>query len=1131
MTLRLLLAASLAVAVAGCSRAAERPMAGVPDVVDFNFHVRPVLSDRCFKCHGPDDKARKAGLRLDIRESALARLESGRRAVVPGDPDGSELVRRIYSRDPKVMMPAPESHLSLTDVERGILARWIEQGAEWKPHWAFIPPAPVAVPRVGHDAWAHNEIDRFVLAALESRGMAPSPEADRATLIRRVSFDLTGLPPTIAEVDAFLADRSPGAYERVVDRLLASPAYGERMAVEWLDLARYADSHGYQDDGMRDMWPWRDWVIDAFNRNMPFDQFVTWQLAGDLLPGATDDQRLATGFNRHHMQSQEGGVVPEEYRTEYVADRVNTLGRAFLGVSVECARCHDHKYDPVSQKEYFQLFSFFNNNNETGQIPYSGIPSPTVVVMDAGTRATVDALRAEIAAVEAGVAPEGDLFERRFANWLADNKLVPKGSDPRDEGWDEGVRPQGRTEGRTAGRPTPTARPERPTPTPLPRPIAHVPLDASSIVVEYPRKVPDDPKTVERREVVVYSNAADPAQRATAGGDKDRRPQTVPGRIGSAQRLPGDSYINVGKEFAFFERNQPFSLGVWVRLDKPGLAGPLVTRSGGLFNGNRGYEIILHPDGTLTAGLHHVFPDNSIEVEAKRALTDAEWHHVGLTYDGSSRAAGLRLFLDGAPADRRVRVDNLRRSIIYAKDKGTWGDLPPLRLGKRHDETIEGVAFDDLRVYDDQLSALEMSALAAGASSAADAIARAAASDADPDRARLREHFHLRLDPERRRTLPKLTALRGRENEILTAQTEVMTMREMPEPRPTFVLARGAYDAPTVPVTAGTPQALGPFPADLPANRLGLARWLLAPSHPLTARVAVNRYWAMFFGRGIVPSLADFGSQGRLPSHPQLLDWLALRLVQSKWDLKALHRLIVTSAAYRQTSTADAQAREADPENQWIARGPSHRLAAEQIRDAALAASGLLVRRIGGPSVYPYQPPGLWEALATRNATTYVVGKGDDLYRRGLYTVWKRSSPPPSATSFDAAERLFCTVSRQRTSTPLQALVLLNDPQYVEAARKVGERMLVEGGATAAARVTFAFRLITGRTPSDRERALLEQLYADQRAAFTAAPAAARKLLATGESPWNRRLPADDLAAASVVATTVMNADEAVMKR
>ncbi|HEY8550369.1 MAG TPA: DUF1553 domain-containing protein [Vicinamibacterales bacterium] len=1071
-------------------------MAGVPDRVDFNFHVKPILSDRCFACHGPDDAARKAGLRLDVKELALGELPSGKRAIVPGSPRRSELVRRITSTDPKVMMPSPESHLTLDETEKAILIRWIEQGAEWKPHWSFIPPEKPPLPEVRTTGWATSGIDRFVLATLEARGLQPSPEASRETLLRRVTLDLTGLPPTLAEIDAFLADQSPDAYERVVDRLLASPAYGERMATDWLDLARYADSHGYQDDGMRDMWPWRDWVISAFNRNLRFDDFITWQLAGDLLPNATDEQRLATGFNRHHMQSQEGGIVSEEYRTEYVADRVNTFGRAFLGVSVECARCHDHKYDPITQKEYFRLFAFFNNVNETGQIPYSGIPSPTVIVTDEETKEKLAALRREMESLEKELRPEGEAFDARFAAWLArESKRAAAQVD---------------------------------TPPGL---IAHLPLEGSVRRMEMPKPNPNSktrPKPVER---FIFANLATPSQRGVLGGDKDRRPETVPGKFGNAQRLRGDSYISIGEKFAWFERNQPFSLGIWFRIDVPGAAGPLVTRSGGVMNGNRGYEIMLRKDGTFTAGLHHVAPDNSIEIETLDPVTPGEWHHVGLTYDGSSRAAGIRLFIDGKPARTRVIVDNLKRSIIYARDKGSWGDVPPLRIGKRHDETLQDVTVDELRVFSGQLSTLEMAALG-GIDDPMGAILALDEARRSPEQvALLREHFHLRADSRAVPLRAKLEAVRGHENDLLTEQHEVMVMRELPTPRPTFVLARGAYDAPTERVTPGTPHAIRDFPESLPPNRLGLARWLLDPKHPLTARVIVNRYWAMFFGRGLVETVADFGNQGKLPTHPELLDWLATTFVESGWDLKALHKRIVTSATYRQSSVVDPKRREADPDNIWLSRGPSHRLQAEQIRDLALAASGLLVRKIGGPSVYPYQPPGLWEALATRNATKYEQGKGEDLYRRSLYTVWKRSSPPPSAISFDAAERLFCTVQRQRTSTPLQALVLMNDPQYVEAARKLAERMLIEGGTSPRGRITHAFRLVTGRMPADEELAALESLYTAEQARFAGDRAAALQLLATGESPRDPTLPAADVAASTVVASTILNFDEAIMKR
>jgi hypothetical protein len=1058
----------------------QAPMVeNLPEIVDFNFHVKPILSDRCFACHGPDDRARKAGLRLDTREGLFASPDSGRRPVVSGRPGRSELVRRILSTDPRVIMPLPESHLTLSEYEKALLVRWVEQGAPWRPHWAFIPPSVPTPPNVRDEGWIRQAIDRFVLEGLERRGITPAGETTRETWLRRVSFDLTGLPPTLEEIDTFLEDDSPDAYEKVVDRLLASPAYGERMAVEWLDVARYADSHGYQDDGMRAMWPWRDWVIEAFNRNMPFDRFVTWQLAGDLLPNPTREQLVATAFNRNHMQSQEGGIVEEEYRVEYVADRVDTLGKAFLGVSLECARCHDHKYDPVLQTEYFRLFSFFNSVDESGQAPYSGMPSPTVILKDEAARARLGDLREEIRSIEDQVRADHPSFDRGFGAWLA---RLERASGPVMEREPPGL-------------------------------IGHLPLD--------------------RIRDLEFENLADRRHPGRLGGDRDRVPVTVPGKIGGGLRLVGESHIEMPREFGFFERNQPFSVGIWFRIEEPGTAGPLFSRSGGSANGYRGYEVMLREDGTIRAGLHHVAPGNSLEVETADPVVGGAWRHLVLTYDGSGRASGLRLFIDGRAARTRTRADNLRRSIVRSgiPDNQNWGTPAGLRIGRRGDETLDHVSVDDFRVYDRRLTALEVEQLSGGEDPFRRLVPLAAVGEPTSPPSAVREHYVHRHDREFARRFERLTELRGRESELLTDLPELMIMRDLPEPRPTFVLDRGAYDAPTERVEPGTPASILPFPDALPKDRLGLARWLLDPAHPLTARVIVNRYWALFFGRGIVPTPEDFGSQGRLPTHPELLDSLATTFVKSGWDLKALHRSIVLSATYRQSSIVDAERLEEDPENEWLARGPSHRLLAEQIRDGALAASGLLVRRIGGPSVYPYQPPGLWEELATRNATTYSQGEGEDLYRRSLYTVWKRSSPPPSAIGFDSSERLLCAVSRQRTSTPLQALVLLNDPQYVEAARLLAERMVREGGLETGARISLGFRLALGRRPFPEELALLEELYHENRARFEVDPEAALGLLSVGDYPRDARLDPAETAALAVVAGTILNLDEAVNKR
>ena len=1101
--------ASVALTFTAACQSRVPDMAGLPERVDFNFHVRPILSDKCFACHGPDDRARKGGLSLHVKEGAFATLASGHRAVVAGNTRKSELVRRVMSADPAVQMPTPDSHLSLTELEKATLVRWIEQGATWTPHWAFIAPRKPATPTGADIGSVDNPIDAFVRAGLRGTGLEPSPEAARETLIRRASIDLTGLPPTVEEIDAFLADRSPDAFAKVVDRLLASPAYGERMAADWLDVARYADSHGYQDDGMRQMSPWRDWVIAAFNRNMSIDQFITWQLAGDLLPNPTLEQRLATAFNRNHMQSQEGGIVPEEYRTEYVVDRVNTFGSAFLGLTVECARCHDHKYDPVLQKDFYKLFAFFNNINEAGQIPYSGVPSPTVTIPTPESDATLQALRAQMGPLEEATRVDRLATGPAFEAWLA--RMESAGVETR---------------------------------TPLPRAIVHLPLDSMK--------------------AYAFENRATPRRKGTVGSKEEqedkivRVPETVDGRVGMAQRLVGDMHIDLGgrdDRFAFFERNEPFSYAIWVRRDKDEIAGPIIIRSGAVMNGHRGYELMLGSDGTLDAGVHHVAPDNSIEIETVGSLDVGTWHHVAVTYDGSSRASGLRLYVDGRQAKTRVLNDNLWRSIID-EPTGNHGSTPSLRLGRRGDETLSEVSLDEFYVFPDQLTALEVATLAhpehdadrrtsptatyvtasAGRPKGAGVgveLARRAAAEREFTREELADHWVRRVAHLGETQRRQLSALRGKENDIITHLPEVMVMRDLPadRKRPTFVLARGAYDAPTVPVDADTPAFLPAFDKSLPRNRLGLAQWLFSPTHPLVARVLVNRTWAMLFGTGLVATPEDFGNQGRLPTHPELLDYLAVNFREGGWNMKALLRQIVLSQTYRQASVASAQAREIDPANLKLARGPAYRLSAEQIRDNALAASGLLVRTIGGPSVYPYQPAGLWEELATRNATSYTQGKGDDLYRRSLYTVWKRTTPPPSAISFDAAERLLCTVRRQRTSTPLQALVLLNDVQYVEAARVLAERLVHDGGSTPDARITTAYRLLTSRTPSATELTAVRTLYEKERAVFAASPASARALVKTGEKPPATKVDPVDVAALTVVASTIMNTDQAVNKR
>jgi len=737
----------------------------LPDVVDFNFHVKPILSDRCFKCHGPDAETREAGLRFDIKDGAFAALgdEKDHFAIVPGDVEKSTIIWRIYNEDPDDMMPPPESNLTLTDYERSVLKKWVEQGAEWKTQWSYLPLKNPGLPTVKNQDWVINDIDRFVLAKLESEGMDPSEQAAKEQLLRRVSFDLTGLPPTLTELDNFLNDSSPDAYEKVVDRLLATDAYAENMTEKWLDLARYADTHGYQDDLERVMWPWRDWVIHAFKTNMPYDKFVTWQLAGDLLPNPTREQIIATAFNRNHKITQEGGVIPEEYRVEYVADRTQTFATAFLGSSFGCARCHDHKYDPILQKDFYSLFSFFNNVPEQGLIPeYGAIPEP---------------------------------------------------------------------------------------------------------------------------------------------------------------------YIKLTKE----------------------------------------------------------------EIE---------------------------------------------KTLTFINNADTLDEIP------------------------------------------------------------------------------------------------LMVMKEMDKPRPAHILKRGAYDKPTDPVEPSMPASILAYPDTLPKNRLGLAEWLFLDDNSIPARVAVNRLWQQCFGKGIVSTSFDFGNQGSLPTHPELLDHLAMKLRESGWDLKATLKYIVLSATYRQSAKVNAEGHEKDPDNLLLSHAPRLRLTAEQIRDHALAISGLLVKEVGGPSVKPYQPNGLWQETTGGgggSTSKYVPDTGRKLYRRSLYTFWKRTVPPPNMMTFDAVSRDFCTVKRETTSTPLQALVMLNDPQILEAARVLSYRA-VEEKTELADRIAFMFRLATSRQPEADELAELEEYFNEELARFSGEKMEASAFLSIGEYEQKKLLDSPEMAAYAVVATAIMNLDETITR-
>lgn len=1017
--------------------------------VDFGRDVLPILSDACFNCHGPDANKRKAKLRLDTKDG-LFRVEDGVAIVKPGDVAASALVERILSTDEDEVMPPKKSVRQVTQKEIATLKQWVAEGASWSGHWAYEPMRPAA----------EGSIDEWINLALKKSGVAPVGAATKERLLRRVSLDVTGLPPTLAEVDSFLADASQTTYESVVERLLASPRFGERMATEWLDLARFADTHGYQMDRERPMWPYRDWVIRAFNANMPFDQFVTWQLAGDLLPNATQEQRLATAFNRLHCQNEEGGIVEEEYRIAYVVDRVNTFGTAFLGATFECARCHDHKYDPISQRDFYALSAFFQNIDESGQTPYftSSTPTPTVLLSTPEQDAKLAELRRRIATAEAAVTAAAALGRDEFRAW----------SDKLPEG-----------------------------------PSVLEPVGALAIFEFDELTKGESPNSVE-------------------GGKSAKAhesPTLTDGSRGKALSLDGENGVNfsgVGE----FTRSDAFTFSLWVRMaEATGRAVGFHKSKAPIDAGSRGYELLLE-QGRLAFGLHHMWPGNSAKIVAVDAIEPGRWTHVAVTYDGSSKAAGMRIFIDGNPASSTVVADGLWKDITYG------GGEPALAIGHRfRDAGFKGGAVDSFRVYGRALAPIEVASLAGR-----DDFTKAVQSIPEltpAQQSALEEYYIASSHMVSIEARAALKAARDEERKLVNPIPEAMAMRETPQPRKAYILRRGAYDQRGAEVSADTPAFLPPFPANAPRNRLGLANWLLQRDHPLMARVTVNRVWQMMLGTGLVASSDNFGTQGARPTHPELLDWLARDFANHGWDVKRLVRQIATSAMYRRASALpDA----ADPENHLLSRFPARRLTAEMLRDGALHAAGLLVEKLGGPSVRPYQPPGLWEEIAM-GRPTYVQSKGDDLYRRSLYTFWKRTVPPPAMVTFDATDRSNCTVKRQSTATPLQALALLNDVQLVEAARFIGQRALLEGGATVGERVAFAFRLVTGRAPKPEEAEILKTLFAEQLALFSADSAASEKLAKSGEKPAAQGIAPAELAAATVMAKALLNFDEFVMRR
>ncbi|QDT56432.1 Planctomycete cytochrome C [Caulifigura coniformis] len=1013
------------------------------DRLDFNRDVRTILSDKCFACHGPDEAARQAGLRLDVRESALKPTESGAIAIVPENVDASVLVKRIFSTDPAEVMPPADSNRQLSESEKATLKRWIAEGANFAEHWSFVAPTRQPVPATKDLSWPKNDLDRFILARLESEGLRPSPEASREMLIRRVTFDLTGLPPRLEEIDAFLADQSPDAYQKVVDRLLASPQFGERMALDWLDAARYADTHGYHIDSARDMTKWREYVINAFNHNKPFDQFIVEQMAGDLLPHATVEQKIASGFNRNHMINFEGGAIPDEYHNAYIVDRVNTFGTVFLGLTVGCAQCHDHKYDPLSQKEYYGLYAFFHNVPEKGLDGKDGNAAPVIALPTKEQSEKLELIRSRIAKREASLnEPDAELddaqakWEQTFAAGGPKWSLVPaQGEAAATLVSNGGAQVVAQEDGswRFTG--------ENPQ------------QDAYTFEFDGPGNA----VTGVRLEVLPDDDLNDKGPGRSSNGNIVMTDVRCTVRSGSDAAVP-ISFRSASSDFS--QKEFPASKAI---------------------------------DGDPKSGWA-IYP----EVGSP--------HSIALEFEEPLKSAGrVEIVFEFHSPFTQHQPGRVRLSLTDSAAVHDLASIPrPTRL----------------------------------------ILQKAPAERTEADKAALRNYYRSEVSPSLRSVGQELARLRDESARIEKAIPTAMVMAEMPKPRDTFVLMRGEYDKKGERVSAKTPAALPPLADGLPENRLGLARWLVAAEQPLTPRVTVNRYWQMFFGTGLVETADDFGSQGAKPTHPELLDWLAWEFTHGSesnpnrvpWDVKAFIREIVTSATYRQTSAVTPELLAKDPANRLLGRGPRFRLQAEFIRDQALAVSRLLSDRIGGESVSPYQPAGLWEELMSREdgdrftAQKYVQSHGSDLYRRTMYTFWKRTCPPPTLATFDAPDRETCTVRRARTNTPLQALVLLNDPTYIEASRKLAERILTEGGETADSKIDFLFRLATARRPSDREHAILMALLRDQEQKYREDPKAAEQLLGVGESPRNTTLPADQVAAWTTMSSAVLNLDEAVTR-
>ncbi|MCH2208245.1 MAG: DUF1553 domain-containing protein [Lentisphaerales bacterium] len=1015
----------------------------------FNEQVRPILSEKCYFCHGPDAEDIKGKLQLHTFEHATQertyKTKSGKvktrvPAIIPGKPLESLIWKRMVTEDEDDIMPPPERHMKVTKKELEIIKKWIEQGADYETLWSFNPlPKKVDVPVV-KNATIKNEVDNYIQKALHKEGLKSAADASEDLLLRRLYLSLTGLVPTLEQIAEFKADKSGKAYENTVDKLLKSQAAAEHLTVDWMDVARYADSYGYQVDRGRNVWPYRDWVLKAFNKNLPYDQFIKHQLAGDLMPNADDDMRLATAFNRMHMQKNEGGSVPEEFRVEYVADRAQTAATAFLGITMECSRCHDHKYDPISQEDYFKTFALFNNINEAGLYSFftSAVPSPSMPIMNDKEKATLATKLQAQKAAKMKLASVAEQENEAFKNW--------------QKTWNGQISLKG--------------------------------LQGDF-----------DFETVDKNKI---------KNKITGKADLTFNTQyskSTEGQTGKGFVVDGDSSLDFADEIPM-EKHRDFTLSIWANPAEEFKRSNIISRGKGWYDaGSRGYELMIE-DGKLTFAVVHFYPGNEIRIRTQQKLAVNQWQHITVTYDGSSKAKGIKLFLNGQPLATDVISDNLTKEIYYSKHnpKKKKNSSNKIRIGARfRDNGFKHSKVDGFRKFDRQLTALE--------------VRENFQTGTKPKSDQELFEYYLANHSEKHATAYKnLQTKRAEYNEYMRSRFHMMIMEELPERRKTYVLKRGLYSEPDLDreVEPGPPEKIYPFGPEYSRDRLGFAQWLTHPEHPLTARVTVNRYWQMIFGQGLVTTTNDFGMQGEFPSHPELLDYLSRYFIDSGWDLKALLKKMVMSHTFRQDSNMTAELNEKDPDNKLLARGPSIYMTAEMLRDNALFGGDLLSTQFGGGSAQPYNP--------SRNK-----------YRRSLYTHWKRNDPSAEMLIFGAARRQICSVKREKTSTPLQPLVLMNSPQMVEGSRALAVKVLADKSEDQT-KLKKLYTMLTSTEVNADQLQLLTELLKDQRSYFAKEKATADKLIKIGKSKHKITEP-QEVATWTVMANTIMNLDSFYMLR